>query len=503
MKQGPAVAPMNPHISVIVPAYNARAVIGECLEALDNQTAARQSYETIVVDDGSTDGTSEVAQQFKVRLIKQVNAGPAAARNRGAEAARGDLLLFTDADCRPASDWIERMREPFFDPQVTGVKGVYQTRQRNLVARFVQLEYEFKYRRLAHQERIDFIDTYSAGYRRDVFFANGGFDTLFPTASVEDAELAFRLARKGYWLMFAPAASVYHLHDTTLGEYWRRKFSYGYWRALLYRWHPQRAVRDSHTPPTQKAQIGLAGLLCLAIPIALVWAPARWLTLALSALFLISAAPFWLGTIRRDVKVALIAPLCLIWRAMALGTGLVAGIFAFYLKPSPRKPPLTPANQVIKRALDIAGSATGLVLAGPAVATVAFLGRRAPRRHAFSAEDRVGKHGRIFSMLRMNIGPKQLERLPQLWNVLRGDMSLVGPQPDRPEEAQCYTDWHRKRLAVKPGLFAPMPPGSPGDVGIDERVQMELEYIARWSLWKDLRALGRGIASVSSARDNQ
>jgi hypothetical protein len=152
-------------VSVIVPAYNAEATLGDCLAAL--------------------------------QLIRQPNAGPAAARNRGVQAARGEILLFTDADCAPTPDWIERLTEPFRAPEVAGAKGVYRTRQRELVARFVQLEYEDKYARMSRQDRIDFVDTYSAAYRRDVFLANGGFDALFPAASVEDQEFSFRLARKG------------------------------------------------------------------------------------------------------------------------------------------------------------------------------------------------------------------------------------------------------------------------------------------------------------------
>ncbi len=111
---------------------------------------------------------------------------------------------------------------------------------------------------MAGAANIDFVDTYSAAYRREVFLANGGFDTIFPTASVEDQELSFRLAEKGYRLVFVPAARVYHRHNPTLRAYVRRKFYIGYWKALLAAWHPARMVRDSHTPQTLKVQMALA-----------------------------------------------------------------------------------------------------------------------------------------------------------------------------------------------------------------------------------------------------
>ncbi|HMN59432.1 MAG TPA: glycosyltransferase family A protein, partial [Anaerolinea sp.] len=95
----------------------------------------------IVVDDGSTDATSAVAESRGVRVISQSNAGPAAARNRGADLATGEILAFTDADCIPTADWLRELVRPFVDPAVVGVKGAYATTEVGLVPRFVQCEY--------------------------------------------------------------------------------------------------------------------------------------------------------------------------------------------------------------------------------------------------------------------------------------------------------------------------------------------------------------------------
>ena len=322
-------------VSVIVPAYNAAGTLGACLEALRGQTVRRERYEVIVVDDGSTDQTAEIAGAHDGQVISQANAGPAAARNRGAEAARGDLLLFTDADCAPAENWIERMVQPFADADVMGAKGVYRTRQKALVARFVQLEYEGKYQYMAGRDQINFVDTYSAAYRRELFLENGGFDISFSTASVEDQELSFRLARKGYRLVFVPDAVVYHIHDTSVLEYWRRKFNIGYWKALLLRWHPERAVSDSHTPQVLKLQIGVVALLCLSLLLAPFWTQALWGSLALGILFLLSSLSLLLRVARRDPAVVPVAPFLLLARALALGTGLAAGLVRFWFRESP------------------------------------------------------------------------------------------------------------------------------------------------------------------------
>src|SRR5690242_19491312 len=126
----------RPRASVIIPAYNAVRTLPATLTALRAQTYPADRLEVIVVDDGSTDATAEVAAAGGARVLRQANAGPAAARNRGAAAASGDFVLFTDADCEPIPTWVERMVAPFADPAVVGVKGVYRTRQHSPVARF-------------------------------------------------------------------------------------------------------------------------------------------------------------------------------------------------------------------------------------------------------------------------------------------------------------------------------------------------------------------------------
>ncbi len=200
-------------ISVIVPAFGQPEQVGLCLQALQGQSGLTGTYEVIVVDDGSPDPLKPIVESYGARSLHQRHQGPAAARNLGAEAAFGEILAFTDSDCVPSPTWLQQLTAPFDDPAVVGVKGTYTSQQAGWVPRFVQQEYEAKYRRMGRLEQIDFIDTYSAAYRRRVFIENGGFDDAFPVPSVEDQEFSFRLARKGYRMVFAPQAVVAHQHD--------------------------------------------------------------------------------------------------------------------------------------------------------------------------------------------------------------------------------------------------------------------------------------------------
>jgi cellulose synthase/poly-beta-1,6-N-acetylglucosamine synthase-like glycosyltransferase len=319
-------------ISVIVPARNAADTIASCLESLLAQTVPRDDYEVIVVDDGSTDETRRVVEQFDVILVVQSHKGPAAARNRGVNASRGEALLFTDADCEPAPTWIAEMVEPFETREIVGVKGVYATRQRGVVPRFVQCEYEERYQLMARREYIDFIDTYSAGYRRATFLWEKGFDTRYPTASVEDQELSFRLAKEGYKMVFNPEAVVYHQHPETSGAYFRRKFNIGYWKVRVLRTFPSKAVSDSHTPQTLKAQMVLV-LATLALAVLGLWR-SSFCSIAglLLLLFLISVIPFSVKTFRKDPPVGLVSPFLLTVRAVALGLGMVGGACALVFR---------------------------------------------------------------------------------------------------------------------------------------------------------------------------
>ena len=322
--------PLNLRASVIIPAYNAEDVLPRCLRALEHQTIPQDQYEVIVIDDGSADRTAELAEAGGARVLRVNHVGPAAARNAGAELARSDIIVFTDADCEPAPDFLERILDPFDAPVVSGARGVYRTQQSSLVARFVQLEYEERYQRIvrveAEQGTVDALDTSYAAYRRDVFLEAGGFDARFLHAAVEDHELSFRLAHEGHIFRFVPAAAVYHWHVDSVRQYARRKFRIGYWKAFLAKQQPDYALHDAHTTQSLKVQILLAALLPLALLAWPFWSGAGWVVLAIALAFLISSLPLLKLIFQRDKQVLLIALPMLLVRAYASGLGFFWGL---------------------------------------------------------------------------------------------------------------------------------------------------------------------------------
>jgi glycosyltransferase involved in cell wall biosynthesis len=321
-------------ISIIIPTFNGASRIGKCLDALLAQSAKRD-LEILVVNDGSTDDTPRVVGRYSgVRLITQANAGPAAARNRGALEARGTILLFTDDDCVPMPDWLDAMLEPFKDPDVVGAKGIYRTLQRQLAARFVQIEYEDKYRLMAGLESIDFIDTYSAAFIRDRFLEMSGYDTSFPVACAEDIELSYRMSARGWKMKFAPGAVVYHTHPDSFSRYLKKKYKFAFWRVLAVRKNPTKGIKDSHTPQLMKLQLLFAPALLFALVLDLAARPAIPVSVLVLAAFLLSTLPFVLRAVRKDPVIAIISPAILAARACAQMLGVTAGLIYACRKPA-------------------------------------------------------------------------------------------------------------------------------------------------------------------------
>ncbi len=315
--------------SVVVPAYNAASTIDACLSALTNQLIPDNiTFNVVLVNDASTDQTAALSANYaNVKVVNQpVNQGRSAARNAGAQAADGEILLFTDADCEPTPTWVHEMLKPFSaDSSTIGVKGAYYCKQTEPVARFTQLELEDKYDEMAQHETISFIDTYAAGYRRSAFLEHGGFDQTLTYSLLEDQDFSFRLAAAGCKMVFAPRARVYHRHVTEAGRYYWRKWTIGKWKTVILRRFPERRGNDSRTPMTLKLQFGLALLMTPLLPL-LLFRPMRQLLILLLTTFTATSFPFISKLLQRDPALLPFALPMLLVRAFGLAHGYLDGL---------------------------------------------------------------------------------------------------------------------------------------------------------------------------------
>lgn len=233
-------------VSVIVPAYNAAATIGRTISAVLAQ-AGVAPFEVVVVDDGSSDATATIIQSFPVKYIYQTNAGPAAARNRGARVAAGEFLFFTDSDCVPHPDWLQKMLPHFADAASGVVAGSYGiANPENTLARCIHQEILYRHHHLLPQHPKVF-GSYNFGVRRNVFDQVGGFNAEYRHASGEDNDLSYKIRQAGHKIFFAKDALVDHYHPVQISRYLREQFRHGFWRVKMYAAHPQMARGDDYT----------------------------------------------------------------------------------------------------------------------------------------------------------------------------------------------------------------------------------------------------------------
>lgn len=232
----PSLLDDEPLVSIVVPAYNEAIVVAQCVDSILAAEYARK--EVILVDDGSTDSTAEVMASYalrhaQVRAVRQVNAGKGAALNTGAELARGDVLIFVDADSIFLPDTIESMLRGFDDDKVGAVCGDdrpvnLNTVQTRLLTVISHLGTGLVRRALTVLRCMPIVSGNSGAFRRDVFVEVGRFDT---DTVGEDMELTWRVHRAGYQVRFAPRALVYAESPSTIGGLWKQRVRWG--RGLL------------------------------------------------------------------------------------------------------------------------------------------------------------------------------------------------------------------------------------------------------------------------------
>jgi GT2 family glycosyltransferase/tetratricopeptide (TPR) repeat protein/glycosyltransferase involved in cell wall biosynthesis len=240
----------QPDLSVIIPTYNRYAVLASCLAALEQQSLAKDRFEVIVVDDGSTDGTERLCQglsmSFRLVYLRQVNAGAGAARKLGTEAARGEYLLLFNDDTIATPDLLgEHLRvQREHGNDKCAVLGHFhypcQASKRALSSFFATRPFLFPQAFLQpgfYRESAYFIGC-NLSIRREAVLGAGSFDPQFRVA--EDTELGVRLEQQGYRILYQPQALAWHDHLIfTAADLIERARVYAPADILLFKKHPR------------------------------------------------------------------------------------------------------------------------------------------------------------------------------------------------------------------------------------------------------------------------
>jgi len=320
-------------VSVVIPAYNAQQTIAETVKQSVAQAKGPMEVEVIVVDDGSDDDTAKFAESAGATVIRQENAGPAAARNQGWKSATGQVICFTDADCVPAAGWLENLLAGFTDGQVGAVAGSYEiANSSSWLAHWVHQEIIERHKRMPPFVRA--FGSYNVAIPRYVLQATGGFDPEYRRASGEDNDLSYKIIKKDWRIAFRPQAKVAHYHPERVWQYLQEQYRHGFWRAKLYQDHPEMIRGDDYTRLRDRLEpIFVLGILACAILAVFGVIGSSWPLLVLlgayTAIHLSWPISWWLGEGR--IGAFSFAGVNFL-RGFARTAGLCMGIFHFIFR---------------------------------------------------------------------------------------------------------------------------------------------------------------------------
>lgn len=236
----------SPFFSIIIPTYNRPFQLKQCLESITKLTYPKANFEVVIVDDGSPGDMRGIVEMFNdslhIKLLKQKNAGPASARNTATTIANGTYLAFTDDDCCPAPDWLNKF-----------AVHLDKTPNKLLGGRTINLLKNNKYSS-ASQFIVDIVyKHYNSNPNEARFFASnnmvipaqifneiGKFANGWRTS--EDREICDRWLMNGYKMKYVEEAIIYHSHKLTFWSFCKQHFSYG---KGAYHYHKIRKHRGS------------------------------------------------------------------------------------------------------------------------------------------------------------------------------------------------------------------------------------------------------------------
>ena len=229
----------NPRVSVVVACYNGESTLKACLESLERLNYP--DYEIILVDDGSTDGTARIAAEHpRARNFKHdTNLGLSVARNTGIAAATGEIMAFTDADCRPDEDWLHYLVRDLLDGGFAAIGGhnFLPSDDSNIAAAVLVSPGGPAHVMLTDREA-EHVPGCNLAVYKWAFTEIGGFDPIFRKAG-DDVDICWRLQEQGCKIGFSPAGFVWHHRRSTVRAYLRQQEGYGEAEALLVRKHPE------------------------------------------------------------------------------------------------------------------------------------------------------------------------------------------------------------------------------------------------------------------------
>lgn len=240
-------------VTVVIPVLNARRTLARALRAVAGQHYPPGRVRVLVVDNGSTDGSRELAERTGARVITARRRGVVFARETGWRAARTDLVAFLDADCEPPSDWLARAADDLLRADDIGAVGVrlVDAEPRTLAEQHIAasriLDTDFFW--AGSWLHFPFVVTAGVVVRRAALESIDGFDLSFGRATGEDADMCWRMAEAGWRILYARRVEVRHYHRATIRQMLRQVYWYGSGATEVFARHQARFGHPHYVDP--------------------------------------------------------------------------------------------------------------------------------------------------------------------------------------------------------------------------------------------------------------
>lgn len=530
-----------PLVSVVIGCRNEESFIRECLDSIRDNGYPADRLDVLVMDGNSTDRSPVILKEYAerhpfVRVIPNPDRITPRAFNIGVRESRGDYIMLMSAHATYEKGAIRRCVELALETGAENVGGVWKihTRREGLVARAIAcvLSHRFGVGGAGYRTETAGVprwaDTAAYGcYRRDVFRRIGLFNEKLIHS--QDMEFNLRLKKAGGRTLLVPDVVIHYFTRSDFQSFMKHNFRNGLWVILPFALSPIVPVSLRHLVP-----FGFVSCLLFLGVASFLSVLARGLFVGVGALylatdFLVAASISW-----REKKILLFPTLVCLFPCLHVtyGIGSVVGIFRLPFQPLAWRRLYSLWGDGLKRGLDVVLSLAALIALSPVLLVSAVLVRWTSKGPALYRGVRVGRYGKLFKMLKFRTmvvdaeargGPStaeddprivpvgaflrrwKLDELPQLLNVLVGQMSIVGPRPQVVDYVERYTDEERALLDVRPGLTDlasirfhnegeilkghPDPDKAYDTLIRDEKIKLGLRYVRERSLWLDLKII--------------
>lgn len=466
-------------LTIIIPMRNEERFVSVCLDSVLSQLKDFPECEVLCVNGASTDRTSEIVleyakKDFRVRLIENPQKIVPTGMNKAIRQSSGDIIIRLDCHAEYDTDYIKNCVEVLKRTGADNVGGYIDTVPANnsSISRAIAAAISSKFGvggstfRTGGGEKE--VDTVPFGcFRRDVFDRFGFYNESL--VRNQDIELNSRIIKGGGKIIISPSIRLKYFMRTTFSGLREQSYNNGLWNPYTV-YLTGGGLKLRHFVP-----LGFVLSLTTLLVGSLVCKPLSIPLGAETLLYIGACGAVSTKLAKKADTSAFLVMLSIMQLHLSYGLGSLCGFLS-----APFKFGLPDyAYRIAKRAFDIAASVTGLIAIAP-IMMVALLAVWASDRHnPFYAATRTGKNGKPFKMLKIRsmvagadkanvwatsvddqritgigkiIRACKLDELPQLWNVLKGDMSFVGPRPLAPDETAVYTSVERELLTVQPGI---------------------------------------------------